>query len=218
MNRALATSTSGSPTKYTSYKDFFKLRLSGLVVFSACLSYLAADYKPELLWSEMICLVFGGFLVTGASNGINQILERELDAKMNRTNSRPLPTGGMGVNEAWAVSFLAALSGISFLYFGFDSPLPAILGVSALISYAFIYTPLKQVTSFAVFVGAFPGAIPPMLGWVAATGHFGVEAGILFAVQFIWPLHGYWMTITIRAVSDYCLLKVVAINRVHSRF
>lgn len=143
------------------------------------------------MWRELICLSLGGFLVTGASNGINQILERDLDAKMKRTNGRPLPTGGMAVNEAWAIVFLASISGVALLYFGVNF-LSAILGLAALISYAFIYTPLKQVTSFAVFVGAFPGAIPPMLGWVAATGHFGIEAGILFAVQFMWQFPHFW--------------------------
>ncbi len=161
------------------------------MVFAAVLGYLFADYNPEHLWTDLFCLTLGGFLVTGASNGINQIIERELDAKMNRTNNRPLPTGGMGVNEAWAVAFLSGLTGVALLYFGLGF-LSALLGLLALISYAFIYTPLKQVTSFAVFVGAFPGAIPPMLGWVAATGRFGVEAGILFAVQFIWQFPHFW--------------------------
>ncbi len=187
----MAKSAGGTPTKYTSYKDFFKLRLTSLVVFSACLGYFFADYNPEHMWSELICLCLGGFLVTGSSNGINQIIERELDAKMNRTNNRPLPTGGMGVNEAWAVAFVSGLSGVALLYFGLNT-LSAILGLSALVSYAFIYTPLKQVTSFAVFVGAFPGAVPPMLGWVAATGHFGVEAGMLFAMQFMWQFPHFW--------------------------
>lgn len=167
------------------------MRLTGLVVFSAVLGYLFANYNHEHMWRELICLSLGGFLVTGASNGINQILERELDAKMNRTNARPLPTGGMSVNEAWAVAFLSGLSGIALLYLGVNT-LSAILGLAALVSYAFVYTPLKQVTSFAVFVGAFPGAIPPMLGYVAATGHFDAAAGILFAVQFIWQFPHFW--------------------------
>ncbi len=167
------------------------MRLSALVVYSACLGYLFADYNPVNFWREIICLSFGGFLITGASNGINQILERKLDVLMQRTNSRPLPVGDMSVNEAWAVAFLSALIGLSLLYFGVNT-ISALLGLSALVSYAFIYTPLKQVTSFAVFVGAFPGAVPPMLGWVAATGHFGLEAGLLFIVQFIWQFPHFW--------------------------
>jgi len=187
----LTTSSTETPSKIKLYTAFFKLRLASLVVFSACLGYLFADVDKLHFWREIICLGLGGFLVTGASNGINQIIERELDAKMARTKNRPLPTGNLSVNEAWAIAFISGLLGLGLLYFGVNM-LSALLGLLSLISYAFIYTPLKQVTSFSVFVGAFPGAVPPMLGWVAATGHFGIEAGILFAVQFIWQFPHFW--------------------------
>ncbi len=187
----VTTTTESPPNRIRVYAAFFKLRLASLVVFSACLGYLFADYNSDRFWQEILCLSFGGFLITGASNGINQILERELDALMNRTRKRPLPTGGMHLIEAWSVSVLAGIIGIGLLYFGVNL-ISAVLGFVALISYAFIYTPLKQITSFAVFVGAFPGAVPPMLGWVAATGHFGPEAGILFAVQFMWQFPHFW--------------------------
>lgn len=187
----MATSEDSTTSKYKTYATFFKLRLSSLVVFSACLGYLTANYNAANMWRELICLSLGGFLVTGASNGINQIIERDLDAKMKRTNSRPLPTGQMFVNEAWAIAFLSGIIGLALLYFGVN-PMSGYLGLAALVSYAFIYTPLKQATSFAVFIGAFPGAVPPMLGWVAATGHFSVEAGILFVVQFMWQFPHFW--------------------------
>ncbi len=187
----MTTTADSSPSKLKIYTAFFKLRLASLVVFSACLGYLFADQATNHFWLEISCLALGGFLITGASNGINQILEKELDAKMNRTQNRPLPTGNLAVNEAWAVAFVSAIFGLALLYFGLN-PISALLGLLSLVSYAFIYTPLKQVTSFSVFVGAFPGAVPPMLGWVAATGHFGLEAGILFVVQFIWQFPHFW--------------------------
>lgn len=168
---------------------FFKLRLAFLVVVSAVLGYFmgtdTTDYTQ--LWS----LIVGGFLVTGASNGLNQVIERNLDVKMKRTAQRPLPVGKMNVTQGILMAGIAGMVGVAILWFGCN-PFSAFLGMFAMFSYAAIYTPLKQISPFAVFVGAFPGAIPPMLGYVAATGEFDLYAGILFAVQFIWQFPHFW--------------------------
>lgn len=171
------------------YMLLIKLRLSFLVVFSAAITYLYGT-GGNFSWMNLLILVAGGFLVTGASNGINQILERHLDGLMDRTRDRPLPTLRMGVPEAVVACAVMGTTGIALLYM--LNPLTALLGAFSLISYAFIYTPLKQVTSFSVYVGAVPGAMPPILGWVAATGHLGIEALVLFAIQFVWQFPHFW--------------------------
>lgn len=142
-------------------------------------------------WQGLVPLVLGGILLTGASNGFNQLWERDLDRLMKRTFDRPLPAGRMSVLEAWVIAGLSGVAGILILWF-FLNPLSGILGAIALFFYVFLYTPLKQHSSLSVFVGAFPGAIPPMLGYVAATGQFGLEPGILFATQFMWQFPHFW--------------------------
>jgi protoheme IX farnesyltransferase len=174
---------------------FVKIRLTFTVVLSAALGFGIAP-TPFDLWN-LVLLVFGGFMITGAANGFNQIIERDIDGLMKRTKTRPLPTGRMKVPEAFIIASSMAIAGIVFLYL--INPLSAILGFLAFFIYVALYTPLKKVSSFAVFVGAIPGAIPPMLGYVAANGHFGLEPGILFAVQFIWQFPHFW---AIAWVSD----------------
>jgi protoheme IX farnesyltransferase len=174
---------------------FVKIRLTFSVVLSAALGFGIAP-TPFDLWN-LVLLLFGGFLITGASNGFNQIIERDIDGLMKRTKNRPLPTGRMKVTEAFIIASLLGISGLILLYL--INPLSAILGFLAFFIYVAVYTPLKKSTSLAVFVGAFPGAIPPMLGYVAANGHFGLEPGILFAVQFIWQFPHFW---AIAWVSD----------------
>lgn len=166
-----------------------KLRLASMVVLSALTGFLFASESID--WMSLTMLLVGGFLVTGSSNGFNQIIERELDKKMDRTSSRPLPSGRMSLAEAYVVSAIAGAVGIFLLYF-FLNPLSAILGTLALFIYTVIYTPMKRFTPFAVFVGAIPGSIPPMLGWVAVTGSFGLIPGILFAIQFLWQFPHFW--------------------------
>jgi len=136
-------------------------------------------------------LVAGGFLVTGASNGLNQVIEKDLDKQMNRTRNRPLPLGEITPREAVIVSMLMGLIGISILWFALN-PLSGLLGTLALVMYVGIYTPMKRVSPVAVFVGAFPGAIPPMLGYIAETGKFGLVPGLLFAIQFMWQFPHFW--------------------------
>ena len=160
----------------------FKLRLGFFVVLSAVLGWFMATETIDL--PTFLTLTVGGYALTGASNGLNQIIERRIDGHMNRTSDRPLPAGRMTVAQALAWSVLAAAVGLVCLFS--LNPLSGWLGVAAIVSYAFIYTPLKSKTSLCVFVGAFPGALPPMIGYVAATGDFGIEPGTLFAVQFMW--------------------------------
>jgi protoheme IX farnesyltransferase len=139
----------------------------------------------------LFALTFGGLLLTGGSNGMNQVWEREWDKLMHRTRMRPLPTGRMQMLEAALISGFAALAGIAVLWILVGVP-AGILGLSAFLMYVFIYTPMKRVSSLAVFIGAFPGAIPPLLGYVAATHTYGLEAGLLFAVQFMWQFPHFW--------------------------
>jgi len=173
--------------KVKMYMDFTKFRLSALVIISALSGYLFVGGTDGL---EITWLLVGGFLVTAASNGSNQIWERELDILMKRTEKRPLPMGTMGVNEALITVAICLLPGLWMLYqLNLESML---LGLAAYVSYVFIYTPMKRVSSWAVFVGAFPGAIPPMLGAVAYTNEFGLIPGVLFFVQFVWQFPHFW--------------------------
>jgi len=179
-------------SKLRDYAMFMKFRLASLVVISAGIAFAAAS--KELDWAKMGWLVLGGFLVTGSSNGFNQILERDLDKLMTRTQNRPLPQERMSVTEALILASITGIIGITILWV-FMNPLSGILGLLALILYTVVYTPLKRITPFAVFVGAFPGAIPPLLGCVAATEGFGsvpLIGWILFAGQFIWQFPHFW--------------------------
>jgi protoheme IX farnesyltransferase len=175
--------------KIGAYVAFTKLRLTSLVVLSSVMGYGigAASFS----WMEVFWLSLSGLLVTGSSNGFNQVIERDFDALMSRTKKRPLPTGKMGVIEGLILATVMGIGGLLVLYFIFN-PLAAILGALALFSYVFLYTPMKRVSSLAVFVGAFPGAIPPMLGYVAATADFDLYAGLLFAIQFMWQFPHFW--------------------------
>ncbi len=166
----------------------FKLRLGTFVVLSAVLGWFMGTDTIALI--PFLELTLGGYLLTGASNGFNQIIERDRDARMGRTADRPLPTGRMTVRAATMWSTLAGAIGLAALFhLGIRAGL---LGLLALLSYVLAYTPLKSRTGFSVLVGAIPGAIPPMLGYVAATGRFGIEPGTLFAVQFMWQFPHFW--------------------------
>lgn len=171
-----------------SYMVFTKLRLSALVIVSALSGYL---FVGEFDWLDMTYLLVGGLLVTAASNGSNQIWEREFDKKMNRTAKRPLPQGHMSVTEAYVAVVICLIAGTALLLLLNLSC--AILGLAAFVSYVFIYTPMKRISPWAVFVGAFPGAIPPMLGAIAHDEvGFGLMAGVLFFVQFTWQFPHFW--------------------------
>lgn len=176
-------------SRLSDYVKLAKPRLASLVVFSAVISYMYA--ASEINWTKALLLAIGGFFVTGASNAINQIIEKDTDKLMSRTQSRPLPQGRISVNEAWVVAIFMAVVG-TFILWKYLNPLCAYYGFGALVVYTVIYTPLKKVSPLAVFVGAFPGAVPPMLGWVAESGKFGLEPGLLFAIQFIWQFPHFW--------------------------
>jgi protoheme IX farnesyltransferase len=185
-----------SPTKFGDYAQFMKFRLASLVVFSAVIGYFMGirEFSRSADWLELIMLVLGGFLVTGSSNGFNQLIERDTDKLMERTANRPIPTGRMGFNEGLGVAIVTGFSGIFLLWY-FVNPLSAILAAISLFLYVVLYTPMKRVSPFAVFIGAFPGAIPALLGWVAADpefGSIGVTALLLFAIQFIWQFPHFW--------------------------
>ncbi len=184
-----STPTLSFSAKLANYVQLAKPRLSFLVVFSAVISFLLAT-TGAIDWLALITLIFGGFLVTASANGFNQIIERDLDKLMTRTANRPMPTGRLTVNEAFWVCLVMGIAGIGMLTT--LNLLSAALGIVALVSYAFVYTPLKQKTSFSVFVGAIPGAIPPMLGWVAVSNALDYQAWVLFGIQFIWQFPHFW--------------------------
>ncbi len=169
----------------------FKLRLTSLVVFSAVLGYLFGVRDGEFQWSAVGLLALAGTLVTGASNALNQVLEVNADSLMKRTAGRPLVREALSTGEAIAAATVAGVGGIILLWAVFG-PLTGILGFLSLFLYVGLYTPLKGVSPWAVLVGAFPGAFPPMLGNVAATGAFGLGPGLLFATQFMWQFPHFW--------------------------
>jgi protoheme IX farnesyltransferase len=187
--------------KMTDYAQLTKMRLASLVVFSALTGYFFAVDFSSASFIHLFYLVVGGFLVTGSSNAFNQIIERDLDKMMKRTQDRPIPDGRMEASEAFFVASLIGILGILILWFGLN-PLSGLLGTLALFLYVAVYTPLKRVGPIAVFAGAFPGAIPPMLGYVAATNDFGLIPGVLFATQFIWQFPHFW-AIAWKADTDY---------------
>ena len=178
---------SPKPSQFKIYLIFTKFRLSFLVILSALSGYLFAG-GTDLL--EIFYLLLGGTLVTAASNGANQIWERDLDSLMKRTENRPLPRGWMSLKEAYLICIFSLIIGtILLLLINWQS---AALGFLAFVTYVFVYTPMKRVSPWAVLVGAFPGAIPPFLGAIAATDHFGFLPGILFFVQFTWQFPHFW--------------------------
>ena len=165
-----------------------KYRLSFSVVLSSVASYLLAFEVFSI--SKFLLLITGGFLVVGASNGFNQVIERNFDALMSRTKLRPIPSGNMSVNQANLICLIIGLSGLIILYnINFRT---SFYGLVSMIIYLILYTPLKRVTPLSVFFGAIPGAIPFMLGWVAVTNKFSIETGILFMIQFFWQFHHFW--------------------------
>jgi len=170
------------------FKQLTKFGLSISVVFSALAGYLLGAETIQL--SVLVQLAFGGYFMVGASNAFNQIIEIKSDALMKRTKNRPLPAKRLSVNTALIIAISFTILGLSILYN--INPKSALFGAISIFLYTSAYTPLKSVTPLSVFVGAFPGAIPFMLGWVAATNHFGIEAGILFAIQFLWQFPHFW--------------------------
>tara|TARA_R110002050_G_scaffold20308_1_gene57544 strand:- start:658 stop:1563 length:906 start_codon:yes stop_codon:yes gene_type:complete len=173
---------------FADFKEITKARLAVSVVFSSIAGYFLG--AVEINFSSVLLLAFGGYCMVGASNAFNQIIEKDLDALMSRTKNRPIPAGRMSVATAMAIAVLMTIVGIVALYF--LNPKTAMFGAISIFLYTSVYTPLKTKTPLAVFVGAFPGAIPFMLGWVAATDNFGIEPGTLFMIQFFWQFPHFW--------------------------
>lgn len=173
---------------FSDFKEITKARLAISVVFSSIAGYLLGAY--EILWVELLLLAFGGYCMVGASNAYNQVIERDLDALMKRTRNRPIPGGRMTVNSAMTIAIVLTVLGVLALYL--LNPKTAMFGAISIFLYTSVYTPLKTITPLAVFVGAIPGAIPFMLGWVAATDNFGIESGTLFMIQFFWQFPHFW--------------------------
>ena len=182
-----------SSSKIADYAAFNKLRLSSLVVFSAVIGFIIVA-KGNVDWAKVGWLTLAGFLVTGSANGFNQIIERGFDKIMDRTSMRPLPQERMNVSEATILASVIGIVGLIILWF-FLNPLSSLLSALSIALYVLAYTPLKRKTPFAVMVGAFPGAFPPLLGAIAATDNFGrvpFEGLVLFVVQFIWQFPHFW--------------------------
>ena len=185
------TVTQSNPEKISFFKNFLeitKVRLSISVLFSSIAGYFLG--VETVSYTELILLCIGGYSMVGASNVYNQIIERDLDALMKRTENRPIPSGRMSVKTAFIIAVALTIIGIVALYA--INPITAMFGAICIFMYVSLYTPLKTKTPLSVFVGAFPGAIPFMLGWVAATNDFGIEPGTLFMIQFFWQFPHFW--------------------------
>lgn len=177
-------------SKVKDYFQLMKFTLSFTVVFSCVVCYLLAP-NIQFNFLSVLLLFIAGMLITGSANAINQIVEKDTDALMKRTAGRPVTSGRMRANEAWGFAIITGVAGILLMwsYFNF---LSAMLGLFSLVLYAFIYTPLKKINSISVLVGAFPGALPCLIGWVAATEGFSAGGWILFGIQFLWQFPHFW--------------------------
>lgn len=184
----VSNSTTKPATLISDFKEITKMRLSLSVVFSSIAGYLLG--ADEVSFYTILLLALGGYFMVGASNAFNQIIEKDLDALMERTKNRPIPAGRMSVKSAFVLASLFTVFGIIILYI--INPQTAMFGAISIFLYTSAYTPLKTRTPLSVFVGAIPGAIPFMLGWVAATDDFGIEPGTLFMLQFFWQFPHFW--------------------------
>ncbi|CAI8151330.1 MAG: Protoheme IX farnesyltransferase 1 [Formosa sp. Hel3_A1_48] len=183
-----AVSSLNVATRFQDFKAVTKMGLSLSVVFSSIAGYLLA--AEEVRFSVLGLLAVGGYCMVGASNVFNQIIERDLDALMIRTENRPIPSGRISVTNAFILGLVLTILGLSVLYV--INPRTAMFAAVSIFLYTSVYTPLKQKTPLSVFAGAIPGAIPFMLGWVAFTGKFDIEPGTLFLIQFFWQFPHFW--------------------------
>ena len=186
--------------KLKSYYELLKVRLSFLVAFSSGFGYVLGSHGV-VNWGNFIAFCIGGFLVSGGAITINQIIEVKYDKVMKRTMERPLPTQRVSKLEATVYAIVLLLIGFTLIYMH-TNILTVLISMLSVLMYSFVYTPLKRVGPIAVFVGAIPGALPPLLGWVAATGHITYEALIIFGIQFIWQFPHFW-AIAWLADEDY---------------
>ena len=199
------TAVAKESNKLKDYLQLVKPSLNIMVVFSSVISYLLAPNVVEFDITRIVLLFIGGFLVVGSANTINQVVEKDTDAMMKRTATRPVAAGRMSAAEGWAFAVITGAIGAAILGYYFNL-LSAGLALFSLFLYAFVYTPLKKVNAISVFVGAFPGALPCLIGWTAGTGLLGpfdsmvvdgkeysnVGGWILFALQFLWQFPHFW--------------------------
>lgn len=175
-------------------KDYFlliKFTLSFTVVFSCVICYLMAPKVVAYDWGMIILLFVAGMLVTGSANAINQAVEKNTDAVMKRTAKRPVANGSMSQKEAYTFAFISGVVGVGMMWYFFNLS-AALVSLFSLFLYAYIYTPLKKVNSIAVLIGAFPGALPCLIGWVAGNDDFSAGGWVLFGMQFLWQFPHFW--------------------------
>jgi len=175
----------------TNYAQLMKFTLSFTVVFTCVICYMLAPIVRDYDWSMILLLTFAGLCITGSANAINQAVEKDTDAQMKRTSSRPVASGRMSQQTAYNFAIITGILGVAIMwkYFNFSS---ALLSAFSLFLYAFIYTPLKKINSIAVLVGAFPGALPCLIGWVAGNDDFAYAGWALFLIQFLWQFPHFW--------------------------
>jgi heme o synthase len=192
-------------SKVKDYFQLIKFTLSFMVVFSTVVCFLIAPYeKANFVYHPIILVLIlfvAGLFITGSANTINQVLEKDTDALMARTAKRPIASGRMSVTEGYIFALVTGLIGTSMMWYFFNLN-SALVGLASLFIYGFIYTPLKKVNSIAVLVGAIPGALPCLIGWVAATDNFSTGGWILFGIQFLWQFPHFW-AIAWLAHEDY---------------
>ncbi len=202
-----AAQVANKPERHNKIKDYLQLvkpSLSIMVVFSSVVSFLlvpAIDEKYANPWVMSVLLFIGGMLVTGSANTINQVVEKETDALMKRTATRPIASGRMSVAEGWTFAIICGVAGVGILGYYFNV-LSAGLAAFSLFLYAFIYTPLKKVNAIAVLVGALPGALPCLIGWTAGSNELSAGGWLLFAIQFLWQFPHFWAIAWV-AHTDY---------------
>ncbi len=177
--------------KLSDYRLLIKFSLSFMVAFSSVISYLLAPKVVAYDWSMIILLFTGGFLVTGSANAVNEIAEKDTDALMKRTANRPLASGRMSTAEAWTAALVMLVAGM-FILWNYFNLLSAVIALVSWFVYAFMYTPLKKVSSVSVLVGAIPGALPCLIGWAAGNDDISMGGWILFAIQFFWQFPHFW--------------------------
>src|SRR5688572_16112570 len=188
-------------SKVRDYMLLIKFSLSFMVVFSAVVSYLLAPKIVAYDWGMILLLFVGGLLITGSANAVNQVVEKDTDAMMNRTAKRPVASGRMSTAEGWAFAVIAGLAGVFILWYFFNG-LSAVIAAFSWFVYAFMYTPLKKVSAVSVLVGAVPGALPCLIGWAAGQDELTIGGWVLLAIQFFWQFPHFWAIAWI-AHKDY---------------
>jgi protoheme IX farnesyltransferase len=183
------------------YGQLMKFTLSFTVVFSCVICYMLAPKVAAYDWMMILILTFAGLCITGSANAINQAVEKDTDAQMKRTSTRPVAAGRMTQGAAYTFALITGVLGVAMMWYFFNLS-SALLSAFSLFIYAFIYTPLKKVNSIAVLVGAFPGALPCLIGWVAGNDDFSFAGWSLFLIQFLWQFPHFWAIAWV-AHTDY---------------